>query len=51
MAESIIIWVADDADGPSARHRYVAQLVFEVILGCPHHWASDRSDWLESPHR
>ena len=51
MAESIIIWLADDADGPSARHRYVAQLVFEVILGCPHHWASDRSDWLASPHR
>ena len=51
MAESLILWLPDEPNGPNARHRYVARIVFEVILCCDYHWAENQAEWLESPHR
>ena len=51
MAESLILWLADEADGPNERHRYVARIVFDVILKCDYRWAANEEEWLGSSHR
>ncbi len=51
MAESLIIWLPEESDGPNERHRYVAHIAFEVILGCPYQWAKDETEWQHSKLR
>jgi hypothetical protein len=51
MAESLILWLADEADGPNERHRYVARIVFDVILKCDYQWAANEAEWLGSSRR
>ena len=51
MAESLILWLAEGSDGPNERHRYVARIVFDVILRCDYRWAANEEEWLKSSHR
>ena len=51
MAESLILWLADEVDGPNERHQYVARIAFDVILKCDYRWAANEAEWLGSSKR
>lgn len=46
MAQEISIWLYDSPGNPTARHRYVAHIVFEVILDWKVEWPDAKEDWL-----
>ena len=46
MAESVNLWTADGAF--TARHEYVAYIVFDVVLGRPYQWCDSVVQWKQS---
>lgn len=45
MAQSVTVWMEVTHGDARPRHRYVAHVVFEVILGWDVHWALTREAW------
>ena len=45
MAESIAIWIEETDGMVLNRHRYVAHVIFEVILGWEVIWPSSKIEW------
>ena len=48
MAQEVSIWLHDSPGNPTARHRYVAHVVFEVILGWEVSWPGLEQEWLSA---